>query len=188
MKLLHVALVFALAASASTVFAARPGYTYAGVGYVKQDLDIDYAPDCTQDGLFLEGSLAFDGQLFGHLRHVDVTSDSGRCGSTSTSISAGFRNNYGNSSSVYAMASLVNRDYGPDSDAGLGISLGIRTMYQPDVELGFSVGYESIDDYSQLYIDGSARYMIVPQFGLSIDLGINEDGNTSMGVGGRYYF
>lgn len=185
MNRLQFFIAFGLTLLAGDVFAARPNYTYAGFGYTSHHLE-DY--DCGQDGIYLEGGLALDGQMILRGKHTDVTSGNGGCGSTTTEISFGFRNDFSQNSSVYALVSLVNRDEGWDSDAGIGLSGGIRTFFSKRLEINGSISYETIDSYSQLYLTGGAAFQIFPNVTLTGDLSANDEGNTGISFGGRYNF
>jgi len=163
----------------------RPGYTYVGGGIAMHELDD--GGGCSQDGIYLEGSLGLDGQLFVQGQHVDVTSNSW-CGSTTTTLSAGLRNDYGNHATMYVIGSVLNRDYGPDSDAGLGFAAGVRAMISRGVEAGGALSYETLDGSDQLYLTGSLNYWLSKDFSAKAELSTADNGNFGFGLGIRYNF
>lgn len=171
---------------AGQVLAAnRPNFNYAGLGYTYQDLD-SFA--CDQDGLFLEGSLSYDEQIFIAAKHVDVTSDGYDCGSTTTSVSLGLRGDIGTTSVLYGKATFLYRDYGSDADPGLGLSFGARSIISNGLEAEGFIGHESVDSYSESYIGGALNYWISPDFSLRGSLTSSSESTTTLGLGIRLNF
>ena len=173
---------FGLACTHAT-FAARPNYTYLGLGYAFDKLD----GGCDQDGLYLEGSLVLSELTFIQLHHTDVTSSSW-CGSTTTSFSGGVRSDIGGSSSLYGTASLLHRDYGNNSDTGAGVNIGLRSLILFELEVNGLLGYESIDGYEVSYIGAGINYWLSQAFSLSAGMTLNDEDDKGVTVGLRYNF
>lgn len=185
MKVLRLPLFVLIAVFATDALAGnRPNFNYFGIGYAYDDLE-DY--NCTQDGLFLEGSLSYDEQVFIQARHVDVTSnDPYGCGSTTTQLSLGLRGDYGTSSVLYGKASVLFRDYGDDSDPGLGMSFGVRSIVANGLEAEGFIGYETVDSFSQSYVGGAANYWISRDFSLRATISTTSKSTTGFTFGVRF--
>lgn len=179
-RLCAVVLCFALSAPA---WAVRPNFNYLGAGYARQQLDVG----CDQDGLYLEGSLATNEVIYVHGHHMDVTSDS-FCGSTSTAVSLGFRAGMSSTSVLYGQATMINRDYGPDSDAGFGATLGARGILAPATELRGFVTYEAIDDIRETIIGVGLNFWFSRAFSLSGDISTSDENNEAVSLGLRFNF
>lgn len=164
-------------------YAARPNYNYLGAGYARQHLDID----CEQDGIYIEGSLALNEIAFFHGQHTDLTGNKG-CGSTSTSLSLGLRADVGRESGIYLLATMINRDYGPDSDAGFGGTLGARGYFSPGVEGRAFVTHESIDDLSETIFGMGLNYWFSRAFSLNAEIATSNESNESFALGLRFNF
>jgi hypothetical protein len=164
-------------------YAARPNYNYFGIGYARQHLDIN----CDQDGLFLEGSVTLNEIAYFHAQHTDVTSNRG-CGSTSTALSLGLRADIGRQSGIYGLATMINRDYGPDSDAGFGGTLGMRGFVSPGFEARGFVTYEAIDDLRETYFGVGMNYWFSRAFSLNAEAAASDEDNESFAVGLRFNF
>lgn len=178
---------------ATTVFAAgahaqqqnqkvRPAYNYAGVKYFTQDLD---DLDCTQDGLFVDGSLDVNGAVYAHGSFGDVSGDN--CGSTTLTAGAGYRTAWGEASHLYG--ELAFRDSSYDSgggDTGLVIGGGIRGFVVPGIEGYFGVEYSSLGDKSTTANFGGA-YWVNKDFSATLDIGFGSD-NRSLAIGARMNF
>lgn len=181
MRLLPSFLLTLVCFSSSSAFADRPNYTYLGLGYAYDRLD----RDCEQDGLSLEGSLVINELSFVRVNHTDVTSSSW-CGSTTSSFAGGVRSDIGGSSSVYATAALVHRDYGNNSETGLGADAGIRSIIVPGLEVDGFVGYEVIDDIEITYFGGGLNYWISRDFSLTATATVNDNNDKGIRVGLRF--
>ncbi len=182
MKILKVAVLLGLSVLASTAMAARPGYTYVSGGFTTQNLS-DF---CTQDGVWLDGSLSLDGQIFFQAGHADV--EGSRCGSTRTHFSVGVRNDYGRSSSAFAKAALIFQRNNGDTDPGVSVTGGLRTMFSNQLELNISLTAEIMDDNDQNYITAGTRYILGRSVSVLGDLSLNDEGDTGLNVGVRFSF
>jgi hypothetical protein len=164
-------------------WASRPTFNYLGAGYTRQHLDAG----CRQDGLYLEGSLALNEVAFVQANHVDVTSDNG-CGSTTTSLTLGIRGNVSNLSVIYLAGTMINRDYGPDSDAGFGATLGFRSTVAPGTELRGFVTYEAVDDWRETFFGIGLNRWFARAFSLSADISTSDEDTNAFSVGLRFNF
>lgn len=172
----------AYAAEPSKQKKVRPTYNYAGVKYSTQRLD-DY--DCSQDGLFLDGSFDINGQLFARGSIGDVSGDS--CGSTSISASIGYRSAWGEASHLYGVAGFT--DVSPDGgggDSGLVIGGGIRGYMVPGIEGYFEVDYSTLGD-GDLSVGFGGAYWFNGNFSATADVGFGSD-QRSFAIGARMAF
>ena len=171
--------------NASTLY-GRPNWNYVGGGYTWQRLDVGALGDCKQDGLYFEGSLLINEQIFVQADVSDVNGDF--CGSTNYAVGAGITADYGSASVIYGVGQLIMRDYGGDSDPGVGINGGIRTMVRQGFELNAFAGFEKVDEADQLFIGGGINYWITPEISLTGAININDEGSEGFSFGGRYNF
>lgn len=183
MRLLQLFLIVVALFSVRATYAERPNYTYVGIGYAYDHLD----GGCEQDGPFLEGSLTVNELSFVRIQHTDVTSSSW-CGSTSTSFGGGVRSDIGGSSSIYATAALVHRDYGNNSETGIGADAGVRSIIMPGIEATGFVGYESIDNIEITYFGGGLNYWLSRDITLSGVVTVNDNDDEGIKVGLRFNF
>lgn len=171
--------------SVTSAYAARPNYNYVGAGYARQHLDLNIS--CHQDGLFLEGSFTLNEIAYFHAQHTDLTSNRG-CGSTSTALSLGLRADIGRQSGIYGLATMINRDYGPDSDAGFGATFGVRGFASPGFEARGFISYESIDHWRETYFGVGMNYWFSRAFSLNAEAAASDENNESFAVGLRFNF
>lgn len=164
-------------------YAARPNYNYLGAGYARQHLEFN----CNQDGLFLEASLTLNEIAYFHAQHTDLTSNRG-CGATSTALSLGLRADIGRQSGIYALATMINRDYGHDSDAGFGGTFGVRGFASPGLEARGFVSYESIDGWRETYFGVGMNYWFSRAFSLNAEVAVSDEDTESFAVGLRFNF
>lgn len=183
MFLRHLLVVLLSVAVSAPAWAVRPNFTYLGAGYARQQLEAG----CDQDGLYLEGSLALNELVYTQLQHVDLTSNSW-CGSTTTALSLGLRAATSRSSAIYGLATMINRDYGPDSDAGAGATLGARGFLTPGLELRGFVTYESIDDLHETLFGLGLNFWFSRAFSLSGDISTSDEQNEAVSLGLRFNF
>ncbi|MBC6904674.1 hypothetical protein DWB84_04230 [Saccharophagus sp. K07] len=177
------AAILLVATTIAPALAARPNYNYIGAGYARQHLDLD----CEQDGLFLEASFTLNELIYFHGSHTDLTSSSW-CGSTSTALSLGVRADIGRQSSLYGMATMINRDYGPDSDAGFGGTIGARGFVSPGFEARAFITYESIDEIRETIYGVGMNLWFSRAFSLNAEVATSDDSNESFAVGLRFNF
>ena len=172
----------AYAAEPTKTKKVRPTYNYAGVKYFTQRLsDID----CSQDGLFIDGSFDINGQIFARGSLGDVNGDA--CGSTSLSASVGYRSAWGEASHLYGVAGFT--DVSPDSgsgEAGLVVGAGIRGYVVPGIEGYFEVDYSTLYD-GDLTAKVGGAYWFNGNFSATADIGFGSD-QRSFAIGGRMAF
>lgn len=183
MRLLQFFLLTVVVLPAHAAFAARPNYTYLGLGYAYDHLD----GGCEQDGVSLEGSLVIDELSYIRLNHIDVTSSSW-CGSTTSSVAGGVRSDVGGSSSVYATAAISRRDYGYETDLGLAVDTGFRSMVLPGVEVGAFIGYEIVDSREVTYFGGGVNYWLSRSISVTAAVTVNDNDDEGARVSLRYNF
>jgi len=179
--------LFAIAFLASSfAAAARPGYTYLGLSYV-QDRYTD-GNECTQDGGQLEASLVLNELFFVQMSHVDATSDDDWCGSTTTAFSGGFRSPMGADSSFYGQALIIRHDRGNETDPGVGVESGVRTIWGRSWESKFFVGYEIIDEDEFSYLGVGFNKGLNHRVSLFGDLYSTNEDKTGLSLGIRFNF
>jgi hypothetical protein len=187
MKLLQFFLVTATLFAAQIALAARPNYTYAGLGFAYDYLDDDLIGDCEQDGPFVEGSVVLNELTYFTLEHTDVPSSS-FCGSTSTALGAGVRADVGGASSVNASLSMIRRDYGNDTDIGFDVDIGLRSFVASGVEAQGILGYEDIGPNEQVYVGAGVNYYLTRRFSVNSILTINDQDDKGIKLGLRFNF
>lgn len=163
----------------------RPAYNFAGVQYFTQDLDFGNGADCTQDGLFINGSFDINGAVYAHGSFGDVSGDF--CGSTSLTAGVGYRSAWGEASHLYG--TLAFSDISPDAgdgDTGLVIGGGIRGFMVPGIEGYFGVEHSTLGDGSTVANFGGA-YWVNKDFSATLDIGFGSD-QRSLAIGGRLNF
>lgn len=183
MKPLQLLVLTATFLVAHTAAAARPNYTYLGAAYATDRLDAD----CDRDGLFVEGSLVVNELSFVRVKHSDLTSDTW-CGSTSTAIGAGVRSDVGGSSSIYATASMVRRDFGRNAELGLAADLGVRSFVAYGLEVTGFLGYEAIDDFEVTRFGGGVNYWVSQTISITAAVTFDDDEGEEAQLGLRYNF
>lgn len=171
--------------SATPAAASRPDFTYLGAGYIRQHLSADV--DCDQDGLYLEGSMAFNEFLYAQVRHVDVTSDSW-CGSTTSAVSFGARLEVGMASALYGQGTVLYRDYGRKTSFGLGMLGGFRSILEQGLEVSVFVGHESVGAAEQTYFGGGLDYWFGGGLSINGTMAINDQSSEILTLGLRYSF
>lgn len=182
---------------ATTVFAAsaqaqqqhnqkiRPAYNYAGVKYFTQDLDFDNGAECTQDGIFIDGSLDINGAVFAHGSYGDVSGDG--CGSSTLTAGVGYRSAWGETSHLYGTLAFTDTsvDAG-NGDSGLVLGGGIRGFVVPGIEGYFEVEHSTAFDKSTVANFGGA-YWVNKDFSATLDIGFGSD-QRSFAIGARISF
>jgi len=190
-----IAGVIAALSFAAPLFADVPGFTYVEAGYVRanpQDLDIN------PDGFALSGSYAFNASTFARGAYVNTEDDLDGVNieADSFSLGLGYRQVVSATSVWYLVADYVEVD-GEVSDGNLSVSAdengyalgtGIRTMLNPKFELAFEINYVDIEEADGFAGSIGAVYSVTPEVGLTASAGIDEDDNSTAGVGIRYTF
>lgn len=166
----------------------RPNFNYVGGGYGWQDLEFENGGSCEQDGLYIEGSLLMNEQLFVQANLADYSGDG--CGSTTSALGIGIRADYGSSSSLYGVLQGLIRKFDDvnDSDPGVGLSGGIRTMVRTGLEGSGFAGFEAVDGDNQLYIGAGLNYWVSPEVSLKGNVTLDDEGSTGFSIGARYNF
>lgn len=182
---LRVGLVLVALLSSTAAVASRPDFTYLGAGYIRQHLSADV--DCDQDGLYLEGSMAFNEFLYTQVRHVDVTSDSW-CGSTTSSASFGARLEVGMASALYGHGTVLYRDYGRKTRFGLGVMGGFRSILEQGLEVSVFLGHEAMGEAEQTYFGGGLDYWVGSGLSINGTMAINDQSSEILTLGLRYNF
>lgn len=191
MKILMTAVV-AASLLASGAYAAepkntqkvRPTYNYAGVKYFAQRLSLPNG-DCSQDGLFIDGSFDINGQIFARGSLGDVTGDA--CGSTSLSASVGYRSAWGEASHLYGVVGFSDESHDSGGgDTGLVLGGGIRGYVVPGIEGYFEVDYSTLGD-GDLFAKVGGAYWFNGNFSATADIGFGSD-QRSFAIGGRMAF
>lgn len=182
-SVLASAVFLALAISVSA--SARPAYNYVGVGYMRQDVS---DRNCIQDGLVLEGSLLTNEHMYVRALHVDVTSDNASCGFTMTSLSGGVRSDFGANSSVYGLATLMARDSGNDTDPGVGLQAGMRSILSSGLELKFFMGYDIVDDFDESYLGAGINYYLSRSISFMAEAFVTNEDTSGVSAGLRFNF
>ena len=178
---------FAIAAvslfgSASVMAKNVISYNYAGIQYIKQDVD-DY--DCTQDGLRLGGSFELNDDFFVLAAYSDV--NGGRCGSENLSGGLGYRTLFGADSSIYGALSVENTSVDDgESDSGLIAAAGIRGFVANNPELKAQLAHHTAFDGNTV-LSGGVAYWFAPNFSVTGDVGLGSE-SSEAAAGLRFSF
>jgi hypothetical protein len=154
-------LLIGLAALPLTAGAAGFDYTYVEAGYVTAERDVGPI-DVDGDGLALRGSMAINDKFHGFAEYATQDLDFGVDANT-FSIGAGANWSLQQDLDFVGELAWVNAEietgFGDADDDGLGLGAGLRARANDKIEL-----------------EGMLHY---------VDL---EDSDTSLSLGGRYYF
>ena len=168
-----------------------PRYTYLEAGYAHVEFDNFNNADGDQFGA--GGSLALTDMvhLFGSYAEGSVEASNGPSIDTTNAV-AGIGLNYavepafdvvGRVSYVYAKAEAGNFDV---DDSGLGLSVGVRDMITPTIEVNGDINYVDFGDSSDTSLRLGAVFNFTEMVAMTVNASFGED-VASYGVGVRAY-
>lgn len=165
-------------------------YDYVEVGYAEVDFD-DFDEDLT--GFYIRGSFLLAEQIYLFGGYADGETDSfnafdgrGRLESTGYTLGVGYRYGVGNQTDFTFGAAFERAEIegkgglsflGSDSENGYSLSVGLRHLVTPQVELGANVAYVDIgDDDTILTLGGLFHITELVAVGLAYFVGSDADG------------
>lgn len=112
-----------------------------------------------------------------------------------TGLGLGYRHALSNVTDVYGVVSMVDfkltasssTDEVSTSEKGEDITIGLRSMVEPEVELGAAVNYVSVDSESEIGFTGSATFFFSESFNVGMSLG-RLDKSTTLALSTGFYF
>lgn len=163
-------------------------YNFVELGYVNTEID---NPDIDGDGFGLRGSLAVSKNFHVFTEYADQDFDGNVDGKT---FELGGGLNWALSPNLDLIATIsyvrseVDTPLGDFDDDGYGLGLGLRGRATGQLELTGGIRYVDLDDSgdnTSLRVGG--RYFFTPQFAVGLDLDYDDDA-TSWVLGARYTF
>jgi len=178
--------------SGGPVLADGLSYSYIQAGYQDVSIDLGNGPDIDGDGYSVAGSVAIADDWFIFAGYSALEFES-IVDLDQLSVGGGYHSAISSKTDWYATlayldASLETDFFGSADDSGYGVSVGLRSMVSPSLELYGSVAYSDLGDG----IDGTAFgaglwYNVSGNLALGLGASFDEDA-TSYGVGLRLYF
>ncbi len=173
------------------VLADEPAFTYAEVGYVRLNLD---GIDADPDGYNLKGSYAFNESTFARGSYADLEDDLDGTDieSQDFTLGLGYKAAVSETSVWYIAADYVEVkvDVDDSSDRGNGYSLGMgtRTFLTTKFELALEFNYADVEEAEGFAGSVGAVYYFTNMIGLTVDASLDDNDNSSAGVGVRFNF
>lgn len=182
----------ALMLSSATAMAEGPSYSYIQASYQKVDIDLGAGLDADGDGFGVAGSVAINDNWFVFAGYASSELES-VVDLDQTTLGGGWNSAISETTDWFATLAYIDlgvsaRGFGSASDSGFGVSVGLRSMLNPNLELYGSLGYSDLGDGG----DGTAVtaglwYTVTGNLALGLGLDVSED-VTGYGVGIRLYF
>ena len=182
----------ALMLSSATAMAEGPSYSYIQANYQEIDIDLGGGFDVDGDGFGVSGSVAVNDSWFVFAGYSTFDFES-IVDLNEWSIGAGWHSAMSEKTDWFVTAAYIDAEidapgFGSFSDSGFGVSIGIRSMLNPKLELAGSVSYADLGDGADgTSVAGSLWYTVAGNLALGLGLNAGED-TTSYGVGIRLYF
>lgn len=172
--------------------AEQPSYNFVEGGYQRVNLDdIDVDPD----GIYLKGNFALGENVF--LRGGYVTLSDNILGFDvdvrELQLGLGYRMPIGANSSWYVAADYLSAEleiesFGDVDADGFQLVTGARGFVSDKVELYGELGYVDVENEDGIGASVGGIYHLTSQFGATLEVGLDDDSNTSISIGGRWTF
>ena len=178
-----------LAVISLPAFAERPEYSFVEIGYQRIDLDV-FNTSVDGDAYTLGGSLEL-GDMWQAFASYGTAEFDFNVDLDEYAIGGGFHGSLSPTSDfvlnlAYIRAEASNRVASADDD-GFGISIGVRNMITPKVELAGFVNYVDVGNDDDYGFTGRAWYFLTEQFAVGANVGLTDD-VTRYGIAGRLFF
>ena len=181
-----------LAAALVTVslpaLAERPEYSFIDIGYQRVDIDV-FDTSVDGDAYTLGGSIEL-GDMWQAFASYGTAEFDFNVDLDEFAVGGGFHGSLSPTSDfvlnlAYIRAEASSGIVSADDD-GFGVSIGVRNMITPKVELAGFVNYVDVggDDYG---FTGRAWYFLTEQFAVGANVGLSDD-VTRYGIAGRFFF
>lgn len=167
-------------------------YSYIEANYQELDLDFGGGVDADGDGFAVAGSAAVGDSAFVFAKYGSFDLES-VVDYSILSVGAGYHDSLSEKTDWYATLAYVKADldagfFGSADDSGYGVSVGLRSMMSPSLEVYGSIGYTDLGDGADGTAFGAGLWYTVSG---NIALGLNasfEEDVTTYGAGVRLYF
>ena len=182
----------ALMLSSATAMAEGPSYSYIQASYQEVDIDVGGGFDVDGDGFGVAGSVAINDSWFVFAGYSSFDFES-VVDLSEWSVGAGWHSAMSEKTDWFVTAAYVDAEidapgFGSASDSGFGVSIGIRSMLNPKLELAGSVSYADLGDGADgTSVGGGLWYTVTGNLALGVGFDAGDD-TTSYGVGIRLYF
>jgi hypothetical protein len=180
--------VATLVAVSMPALAEGPEYSFVELGYGRVDLDVANR-SVDADAFSLGGSIELGESWQGFLSYGTAEFDF-NIDLDEWAIGGGFHGSLSPTSDFVVNVAYLRAEIGTflgsiDED-GLGVSVGVRNMITPRVELAGFATYSDLGD-GDLGFTGRAWYYLTEQFAVGANFGLTDD-ITRYGIAGRLYF
>ncbi|MBV6417338.1 MAG: hypothetical protein CMLOHMNK_01999 [Steroidobacteraceae bacterium] len=183
--------VLALGVTTSAT-AADFSYSWVDAGWARADVD---GVDENGDGFFLRGSVGFGTSWFAAAGYRQVSFDAGGFDVDVDLVDVGLGGHMPLSDRIDGVARISYLDVSADGpfgssadDNGYGLSVGIRALAAPQLELEASLEYTDFDEAGDSTgAKLGARYHFNPAWAAGIEVLLSDD-QTDVGLYGRYSF
>ena len=179
--------------SSATAMAEGPSYSYIQASYQEVDIDVGGGFDVDGDGFGVAGSVAINDSWFIFAGYSSFDFES-VVDLTEWSIGAGWNSALSEKTDWFVSAAYIDAEidgpglFGSASDSGFGVSIGIRSMLNPRLELAGSVSYADLGDGADgTSVGAGLWYTVTGNLALGVGFDAGDD-TTSYGVGIRLYF
>lgn len=188
-RILITALALCLAAPA---LAERPSYNYVQFAYETVDLDVGGGSDVDGDGFAIGGAFEINDEFFITAGYAKADFDF-NVDFTTLQAGLGWRTDLTDTTDFFSTLSYVNGEvdapgFGSFDDSGFGISIGLRSNINDNVELFGAINHVDFGDGGDSTgISGGFWY----NFNESVSAGLglsSDDDITSWGAAVRFYF
>jgi hypothetical protein len=186
-----VCIAAALLIITGNALAAELSYDYAELRYVDTEIDGNGGSDLNGDGFELGGSIeiADNIHLFGSYQTLDFDFN---VDISTVEVGAGYMRPVASGTDFVARVSYIDAEadtgFATVDDNGFGLSAGFRRLFAQQFEGRAFVNHVDLDDSGDsTSIELAGDYYFNNQFTAGLTLAFGDD-ETTLGIGGRYYF
>ncbi len=178
----------AVVALSPPALAERPEYSFVEIGYQRVDFDV-FNTSVDGDAYTLGGSLELgeSWQAFASYGNAEFDFN---VDLDEYAIGGGFHGSLSPTSDFVLNLAYIRAEASAGAlsadDDGFGISVGMRNMITPRVELAGFVNYVDVGD-DDFGVTGRAWYFLTEQFAVGANIGFSDD-VTRYGIAGRLFF
>lgn len=171
-------------------WADTPSYSYIEASYVNVELD-DSIANVDGDGFIAAGSVPINDDWHAFVGYSSSSFDFG-IDLDQFAIGGGWHRAVSATTDFVAEAAYVRADanvpgFSAD-DSGIGVSVGVRGMLRPDLEVFGSIDHVELDEANGgTAIGGGVWYTVSGNLAVGLNVSFDDDA-TGIGVGIRLYF
>ncbi|NQD37281.1 outer membrane beta-barrel protein [Permianibacter sp. IMCC34836] len=166
-------LATAILAASSATFAAGPNYNYLQGQWQESELD---GSNAELDGFGLAASIDLNKEFFAFGQYASI--DDRGVDADRFAVGAAYKMPIGTYTDLNFGGGIVSYDFknfsldGDDSDEGIMLTAGIRSLLNKEVELGAGVTYEDAFDFDMLFnVYGAYHFNSQISAGVSLTTG-----------------